>query len=98
MHAFPTSAIYAVFAMPVTSIYCNTLLANLNARAYVRGAVLPHNVDTDLFTSSSALESDTTKTAKQGGQAKIVLSAPQVGFHRPSRFNYDGLTRRRCRG
>ncbi|KAG6380571.1 hypothetical protein JVT61DRAFT_4934 [Boletus reticuloceps] len=37
LRLFPPSVLYFVlFGIPLSSLYCNTLLANLNARAYIR--------------------------------------------------------------
>jgi len=48
LHVFPSNLLYVVFGIPLSSLYCNTLLANLNARAYIRGETTTHNPDTDL--------------------------------------------------
>ncbi|KAI9574187.1 hypothetical protein HD554DRAFT_5812 [Boletus coccyginus] len=37
LRALPSTQLTMVFAIPLSSLYCNTLLANLNARAYIRG-------------------------------------------------------------
>ncbi|KAI9574189.1 hypothetical protein HD554DRAFT_5838 [Boletus coccyginus] len=37
LRALPSTLLTMVFAVPLSSLYCNTLLANLNARAYIRG-------------------------------------------------------------
>jgi len=43
LRVFPPAALYYVlFGIPLSSLYCNTLLANLNARAYIRsGSMTP---------------------------------------------------------
>ncbi|KAN0088260.1 hypothetical protein V8E55_005317 [Tylopilus felleus] len=54
LHVYPSNLLYAVFAFPLCSVYCNTLLANLNARAYIRGETATPNVDVDLFASATS--------------------------------------------
>ncbi|KAN0088237.1 hypothetical protein V8E55_005294 [Tylopilus felleus] len=49
LHLFPSNLMYTVFGIPICSIYCNTVLANLNARAYLRGDSTTNNIDLDLF-------------------------------------------------
>lgn len=66
--------------LPLCSVYCNTVLANLNAGAYFRGEALPHNTDTDWFTTSGSLAFTSTKGDNQGEEATMVPSAPHVGF------------------
>ena len=62
--------------MPLCSLYCNTLLANLNARAYIGGGETRNIVDMDFFTSyNSRLEN--TQTDQQNntsGEATLVIS------------------------
>ena len=72
--------------MPIPSLYCNTLLANLNVRSYLRGEALPHNVDMDLFanTSGSTRLSESVKADRLHENVGMVPS--QVGFHSPSWF------------
>ncbi|KAF8414405.1 hypothetical protein L210DRAFT_3013658 [Boletus edulis BED1] len=43
LHLFPPAVLYyALFGIPLGSLYCNTLLANLNARAYIlSGSMTP---------------------------------------------------------
>ncbi|KAN0088217.1 hypothetical protein V8E55_005274 [Tylopilus felleus] len=77
LHVFPSSLIYGVFAIPVCPIYCNTLLANLNARAYLRGEETAHDADMDLFSGSGLRVVNTSKGVKQRGQANSVSSAHQ---------------------
>ncbi|KAF8956695.1 hypothetical protein BDZ97DRAFT_1763542 [Flammula alnicola] len=48
--AFPSNYIYVAFSFAMSPIYCNTLLANLNARDYVR------NVEPDETVNLSALQ------------------------------------------
>ncbi|KAH0836833.1 hypothetical protein J3R83DRAFT_8610 [Lanmaoa asiatica] len=92
LHLFPLNLLYAVFGIPLCSVYCNTLLANLNARAYIRGEATTPNVGVDPFTSP-ALQVSSTKTDKQCGEAKIRPSGHQVGFRGPSWFSFQGLTK-----
>ena len=61
----------AVFAFPLCSVYCNTLLANLNARAYIRGETTTYNVDADLPLSSKRA-SDGTKGDKHHRESRVV--------------------------
>ncbi|KAH0836829.1 hypothetical protein J3R83DRAFT_8605, partial [Lanmaoa asiatica] len=77
LHLFPLNLLYAVFGIPLCSVYCNTLLANLNARAYIRGEATTPNVGVDPFTSP-ALQVSRTKAGKQRGEAKIRSSGHQV--------------------
>ncbi|KAH0836835.1 hypothetical protein J3R83DRAFT_8619 [Lanmaoa asiatica] len=37
LYVSPSNLLYALFGIPICPIYCNTLLANLNAREYIRG-------------------------------------------------------------
>ncbi|KAH0828789.1 hypothetical protein J3R83DRAFT_3233 [Lanmaoa asiatica] len=80
MQLFPSNLLYAVFGIPLCSVYCNTLLANLNVREYVRSGVTVRNVGVDLFTSSSSRPevSDDIKTEKQHGRANIISSDHQA--------------------
>ncbi|KAN0088242.1 hypothetical protein V8E55_005299 [Tylopilus felleus] len=50
LHRFPDKVYYAIFIVPLCSVYCNTLLANLNARTYltVGGGGMTFNVDTTM--------------------------------------------------
>lgn len=66
--------IYAVFVIPICSVYCNTLLANLNARAYIRGEETVHDVDVDFksFSSSSwRVANISWRQAAQTGQSGV---------------------------
>ncbi|KAF8546535.1 hypothetical protein OG21DRAFT_1107858 [Imleria badia] len=53
LHLYPTTFLHAVFSFPLCSIYCNTLLANLNGRAYIRGKTTTQNPDGNFFMSST---------------------------------------------
>jgi len=39
---YPDNLIFTAFYFPLCSVYCNTVLASLNARSFVRGSVKPH--------------------------------------------------------
>jgi len=45
LHVFSSNLLNAMFSIPLCSVYCNTLLANLNAREYIRGEMTTRNVD-----------------------------------------------------
>ncbi|KAG6381791.1 hypothetical protein JVT61DRAFT_399 [Boletus reticuloceps] len=64
--------------IPLCSVYCNTLLANLNARAYVLGAGETQNVDLDLLVGHSSWVSGGSEGDKQGGRAGITFAANQA--------------------
>ncbi|KAN0100024.1 hypothetical protein V8E55_000008 [Tylopilus felleus] len=64
IHVIPTSALYTVFAIPLSSLYCNALLANLHARSYIRGEGTTHNAGAEMVVMNQAASNDTT-TAKQ---------------------------------
>ncbi|KAN0073659.1 hypothetical protein V8E55_012136 [Tylopilus felleus] len=66
MHVFSTSALYMVFSIPLSSLYCNALLANLNVRSYVRGEGTTHkfNAGAEMVVMDRTASNDTT-TAKQ---------------------------------
>ena len=74
MHILPfsSSILYVVFLVPLCPVYCNTLLANLNARVYIgnRGET------TDYFTTSSL---PAPGTARPGGVG-LVFSPQAVSF------------------
>lgn len=67
--------IYAVFSFPICSVYCNTLLANLNGRAYLRGE---ETVQMDMFKTSSLRVPNSISNDQQHGQVMLISSAPQV--------------------
>ena len=71
-----------VFGIPLSSLYCNTVLANLNARAYIRGESATHNPDTDLVIMSP--EFGDTKAEDRGGETKPFSSTQLVSVHDPS--------------
>ena len=61
---YPTTFLHAVFSFPLCSVYCNTLLANLNGRAYIRGGTTTTNIDADLFTNVTSGASNSIKGDK----------------------------------
>ena len=75
MHVYPGSAIYVVFAVPLCSVYTNTLLANLNARGYIRGEMTSQNVDLQLSGSCHFKTNprETTSTSVPGGFSRSKL-------------------------
>lgn len=66
--------LYIVFIVPLCSVYCNTLLANLT-RAYLRDKRTTREVSVDLFRAANSTTSDI-----QGGDGKPVPAAHEVGF------------------
>ncbi|KAF8435795.1 hypothetical protein L210DRAFT_3762595 [Boletus edulis BED1] len=75
LRLYPSTFLHALPAIPLCSLYCNTLLANLNARAYVRDGEA-----TPVF--------DNTNPEKQN---ELVFSSPHqkttvVAFMDASRF------------
>ena len=72
-----------VFSSPLCSVYCNTLLANLNGRAYIRGESTTHNADVDLFanTTSGFGVSDSNKGDKR--PQRVVSFRTSGGFSWP---------------
>ncbi|KAI9567068.1 hypothetical protein HD554DRAFT_2270467 [Boletus coccyginus] len=78
LHVFPSNMIYTVFVTPICPIYCNTLLANLNARAYIRAEATRHNGGVDLFTTSTSRVCNNTRCENQCGDANLVSPARQV--------------------
>ncbi|KAG9313780.1 hypothetical protein JVU11DRAFT_6140 [Chiua virens] len=49
MYVVKTAPYYVVLAIAICPVYCNTLLANLNARDYIRGSTTPDEIDIDLI-------------------------------------------------
>ncbi|KAG6378134.1 hypothetical protein JVT61DRAFT_13822 [Boletus reticuloceps] len=60
-----------MFGIPLCSVYCNTLLANLNVRVYCRDKMMEHSVDLQA--------SEDCKTEKQSGE---VTELVQMEHHR----------------
>ncbi|KAH7920160.1 hypothetical protein BV22DRAFT_820024 [Leucogyrophana mollusca] len=59
--ALPSNLIYVVFDFPLCSLYCNTLLANLNVRSHVRSLAPADKGDLVLFstvTGTDQIESE----------------------------------------
>ncbi|KAF8555074.1 hypothetical protein OG21DRAFT_1484163 [Imleria badia] len=85
MRALPsTNLVYLVFAIPLASLYCNTLLANLNARTYIRGeaTTLRDDVATELTIMSSP-SSGNTKVGNQSRETKPeVVSSTQMNIRK----------------
>jgi hypothetical protein len=73
LHLYPTNLLYSVFAFPLCSVYCNTLLANLNARSYIRGDPVVDNIGAELAMGSPGASSD-PKTMIQSGDIKFAPS------------------------
>ena len=74
MHIFPLDSIYLLAGVPITSLYCNTLLANLNARVYLQGEPSPYFIDTtDLIGMSD------TGHNKRNAEPTSTPSVNQVG-------------------
>ncbi|KAH7917972.1 hypothetical protein BV22DRAFT_1042060 [Leucogyrophana mollusca] len=71
---FPSNLIYVVGYFPVSSIYCNTLLANLNARAYIRGESSSLSAGADLismqFSTTKVNRTPAILIAKGRGRSK----------------------------
>ncbi|KAF8555075.1 hypothetical protein OG21DRAFT_1496551 [Imleria badia] len=74
LSVFPQASYYVAFATPLSSIYCNTLLANLNARTYIREGRTTHNAGPDLVMTSLPVSGD---TEKQSCDAKSVSPTNQ---------------------
>ena len=84
-----------MFGIPTASIYCNTLLANLNARSYIRGEALPHNVDVDLFANTSSSTRLSESVGMDGRHGNVDIVPSQVGSQSPSWFCCHWLIGRR---
>jgi len=54
--AMPSPFLSTVFGTPVCPLYCNTLLANLNARAYIQGEVNVHSSSTNVRPTFGTLD------------------------------------------
>lgn len=53
MYVLSANLIYAVFFIPLCSIYCNTVLANLNGRIYIRDDKGDSNVELNILTTAT---------------------------------------------
>ena len=88
LHLYPTKLLYTIFSIPHCSVYCNVILANLNARMYFWGeSMLGTCVDSIAFNldfhaaSSSSRPVVTDSTNKQFPEPCLASSLNQVGFH-----------------
>ena len=83
-----------MFIIPLCPLYCNTLLANLNVRAYVRGEPTAHDAGGDLFTSATSPMSNIPKIDKHHGleESNMVSPTHQVGVHSSSDSTCQLLT------
>jgi len=86
MRAFPSNLLNVVFGIPLNSLYCNTVLANLNARAYIRGEAV----------ISAAF--DDTKADIQSGEVMSISPAHIVSLHDPSCCTVMNLGDDHCAG
>lgn len=84
MHIYPMKMISTVFAIPLCPIYCNTVLANLNARQYIRNTTTGHTFDTDQIIGSRGIEVIMISTDRQ---KKTSISSPS-----PAQQNTDLFT------
>jgi hypothetical protein len=76
LHVFPSNLLPTVFIIPLCPLYCNTLLANLNVRAYVRGEPTAHDAGGDLFTSATSPMSNIPKIDKHHGLEESNMVSP----------------------
>ena len=84
LHVFPKNMLYAVPYLPLCSVSCNTLLANLNARGYIGGeAIMTRQVSADVITNASAAEGDDNKTNTQCEEPSLEFSPQEVRFSDP---------------
>ncbi|KAG6381789.1 hypothetical protein JVT61DRAFT_396 [Boletus reticuloceps] len=68
---YPRNSIYTVFGVPLCSIYCNTVLANLNARTYMLG---------DMTTHVDSWRTGGSSTQQEGGELKPDGDYPRRTF------------------
>lgn len=54
-----------VFGIPLSSVYCNTLLANLNARTYIRGGTTAPDTGADAVMMSLPITKADSEPEKQ---------------------------------
>jgi hypothetical protein len=76
MHTYLTESISMVFATPLCSVYCNTVLANLNARQYIRSETTGHNIDTEQVIGSRGIDVIMISTDGQKEKKMSISSAP----------------------
>ncbi|KAN0088239.1 hypothetical protein V8E55_005296 [Tylopilus felleus] len=74
LHIFRSSLIYTVFGFPLGTVYCNTVLANLNARVYLQVAKTTHDVDVDLFRSSGSRVANSTQNDRRPGRGQRMVA------------------------
>jgi len=76
MYVWPSEKLYVLFIYPICSIYCNTVLANLNARSYLSDRSGVRRDRVDLVTGASAFS---------GGQTELVFAQPELALQAVSR-------------
>jgi len=57
---------YAVFVIPLGSVYCNTLLANLNARTYLKSTGQSHTDNANVYSARSTLQASDSTDCDRG--------------------------------
>ncbi|KAI9567062.1 hypothetical protein HD554DRAFT_2270339 [Boletus coccyginus] len=72
LHFYPVNLFHTVFSFPLCSVYCNTLLANLNARAYIRGETTTTDTDAHLFTTATSQAFDGTRSSDKHRGSRVV--------------------------
>ncbi|KAG9313206.1 hypothetical protein JVU11DRAFT_6665 [Chiua virens] len=77
LHVFPTNIVNYLPYIPLCSVYCNTLLANLNARAYIAGRETTQVIDMDLFSISVSQASESTAVVEQHEVLRFASSAKE---------------------
>ena len=70
LYVLPLENLYSVFGIPLCPVYCNTLLANLNARVYLKDGSIRGHIS---VASSAALNAN-----GQPGEVKFFVP-PEVG-------------------
>ena len=74
LQVYPSTLLNVLFAFPLCSVYCNTLLANLNARGYIRGEMTIHNLNVDSSTTNLRVSSGFNIDQQQGKPESIQMS------------------------
>lgn len=83
MHVFSTSLLFVLFGFPLASLYCNALLANLNARSYIRGEGMGHDASADLVTMNSPVSGESMAENRSGeARPEFISSICLVSFTR----------------
>ncbi|KAG9315406.1 hypothetical protein JVU11DRAFT_4556 [Chiua virens] len=77
LHAFPTNIINYLPYLPLCSVYCNTLLANLNVRAYIKGSGATHYIEMDLFSTTLPRAYESMEADEQQEASLSVPSAKE---------------------